>query len=72
MKILLQELNFVTDDIKVYTEDGYAVVVGEVQEKRLSTRKELPVVEKQFRLVEEEFSREICAHCPEVKILGLM
>ena len=55
MKILLQDLNFVTDDIKVYTEDGYAVVVGEDQavkerianlEKRLLTRKKLPVVEK--------------------------
>ena len=78
VKILLQELSFGTDNIKVYTEDGYAVVVGEVQavkekiailEKRLPTRKELPVVEKQFKLVEEEFSREIRAQCPEVKIL---
>ncbi|XP_053199088.1 protein mono-ADP-ribosyltransferase PARP14-like [Scomber japonicus] len=78
VKILLQDLSFGTDNIKVYTEDGYAVVVGEVQavkekiailEKRLPTRKELPVVEKQFKLVEEEFSREIRAHCPEVKIL---
>eukprot|EP00064_Thunnus_orientalis_P011424 superscaffoldBa00001651_g11455 len=77
-KILLQDLSFVTDGIKVYKEDGYAVVVGEVQavkerianlEKRLPTRKELPVVEKQFKLVEEEFSREMRAHCPEVKIL---
>eukprot|EP00064_Thunnus_orientalis_P017206 superscaffoldBa00003594_g17286 len=57
----LQDLNFVTDDIKVYTEDGYAVVVGDVQavkerianlEKRLPTCKELPVVEEQFRLIE--------------------
>ncbi|CAK6978811.1 protein mono-ADP-ribosyltransferase PARP14-like [Scomber scombrus] len=78
VKILLQDLSFVTDNIKVYTEDGYAVVVGEVQavkeriailEARLPTRKELPVVEKQFKLVEEEFSRKMCAHCLEVKIL---
>ncbi|XP_038587306.1 protein mono-ADP-ribosyltransferase PARP14 isoform X2 [Micropterus salmoides] len=75
LKILLQDVS--TDDIKVYTENGYAVVVGEVQavkekiaflEKSLPTRKELPVVEKQFKLVEEEFIREMRAHWPEVKI----
>ncbi|KAM7366391.1 hypothetical protein PAMP_015834 [Pampus punctatissimus] len=78
VKILLQDVSFVTNDIKVYTEGGYAVVVGEVEavkekiavlEKRLPTRKELPVVEKQFKLVEEEFSQEMRTHCPEVKIL---
>lgn len=78
VKILLQDLSFVTDDIKVYTESGYAVIVGldeavkqsiAILEKRLPTRKEIPVVEKQFKLVEEEFSREMCAHCSEVKIL---
>ncbi|CAK6984608.1 protein mono-ADP-ribosyltransferase PARP14-like, partial [Scomber scombrus] len=78
VKMLWQDLSFVTDNIKVYTEDGYAVVVGEVQavreivvtlEKRLLIQKELTVEEKQFKLVEEEFSREMCAHCPEVKIL---
>ncbi|KAM7377122.1 hypothetical protein PAMA_013756 [Pampus argenteus] len=78
VKILLQDVSFVTDDIKVYTEGGYAVVVGQVEavkekiavlEKRSPTRKELPVVEKQFKLVEEEFSREMRTHFPEVKIL---
>ncbi|CAK6982406.1 LOW QUALITY PROTEIN: uncharacterized protein LOC122974479, partial [Scomber scombrus] len=78
VKILLQDVSFVTDNIIVYTEDGYAVVVGEVQavreriailEKRLPIRKELPVEEKQLKLVEKEFSQEMCAHCPEVKIL---
>lgn len=77
VKILLQDRSFVTDDIRVYTETGYAVVVGEVAaveeriavlEKSLSTRKELPIEEKQFKLVEEEFSQEMRAHCPEVKI----
>ncbi|XP_027143708.1 poly [ADP-ribose] polymerase 14 isoform X2 [Larimichthys crocea] len=76
-RILLQDLSFVTDDLKVYTEGGYAVVVGEVEavnkriailEKSVPTRKELPIVEKQFKLVEEEFNRHMTAHCPEVKI----
>ncbi|XP_035531363.1 protein mono-ADP-ribosyltransferase PARP14-like [Morone saxatilis] len=77
VKILLQDRSFVTDDIKVYTESSYAVVVGEVEvvnqkieilEKSLPTRKELPVVEKQLQLIEEEFNREIHALCPEVKV----
>ncbi|KAE8279188.1 Poly [ADP-ribose] polymerase 14 [Larimichthys crocea] len=76
-RILLQDLSFVTDDLKVYIEGGYAVVVGEVEavneriailEKSVPTRKELPIVEKQFKLVEEEFNRHMTAHCPEVKI----
>ncbi|KAK9524874.1 hypothetical protein VZT92_017238 [Zoarces viviparus] len=77
VQILLQDPSFVTDDIKVYRESGYVVVVGEVEavnerisilEKSLPTRKELPIAEKRFKLVEEEFSREMRAHCPEVKI----
>ncbi|XP_070711308.1 protein mono-ADP-ribosyltransferase PARP14-like [Pempheris klunzingeri] len=77
VKILLQDLSFVTDDLRVYTESGCVVVVGEVEavkeriqslEKSLPTRKEIPVVEKQFKLVEEEFNREMSAHYPEVKI----
>uniref|UniRef100_A0A671W1H6 Poly [ADP-ribose] polymerase n=1 Tax=Sparus aurata TaxID=8175 RepID=A0A671W1H6_SPAAU len=76
-KILMQDLTFVTDDIKVYTESGYPVVVGDndavkdriaILEKSLPTWKELPIAERQFKVVEEEFSREICTHCPEVKI----
>ncbi|KAE8279183.1 Poly [ADP-ribose] polymerase 15 [Larimichthys crocea] len=72
-----QDLSFVTDDLKVYIEGGYAVVVGEVEavneriailEKSVPTQKELPIVEKQFKLVEEEFNRHMTAHCPEVKI----
>lgn len=77
VKMLLQDLSFVTDEMKVYRESGYAVVVGEVEavkerieilEKSLPTRKELPVVEKQFKLVEEEFNREMSANWREVKI----
>ncbi|KAI3375716.1 hypothetical protein L3Q82_004024 [Scortum barcoo] len=77
LKILLQDLSFVTDDIRVYTEIGHAVVVGEdkavkeriaILEKSLQTKREIPVVEKKFKLIEEEFSREMCAHCAEVKI----
>ncbi|XP_032400417.1 protein mono-ADP-ribosyltransferase PARP14 isoform X2 [Etheostoma spectabile] len=78
IKILLQNPSLETDDIKVYTESGYAVVVGEVKavnekisilEKSLPTRKELPIVKKKFELVEEEFSREMRAHYPDVKII---
>ncbi|GAA6215978.1 uncharacterized protein LOC108903094 [Lates japonicus] len=75
--MLQQDQSFVTDDIKVYTEIGYSVIVGEAEavreriailEKSLPTWKELPVVEKKFKLVEEEFRREMSAQYPEVKI----
>ncbi|KAM9426844.1 protein mono-ADP-ribosyltransferase PARP14-like [Pholidichthys leucotaenia] len=78
IKILLQDLSFATYDLKVYTERGYAVVVGEadavneriaILEKSLPTQKQLPVVEKQFKLVEDEFSQEMRRHYPEVKII---
>ncbi|GLD53862.1 poly [ADP-ribose] [Lates japonicus] len=77
IKMLQQDQSFVTDDIKVYTEIGYSVIVGEAEavreriailEKSLPTWKELPVVEKKFKLVEEEFRREMSAQYPEVKI----
>lgn len=78
-KLLRQDLSFVSDDIKVYTEivSGYPVIVGaneavqeriKILEKSLPSRKEIPGVEKQFRLVEEEFSRDMRAHFPEVKV----
>ncbi|KAK5858648.1 hypothetical protein PBY51_002771 [Eleginops maclovinus] len=76
-QILRQDLSFVTDDIKVYKEGGYPVVVGETEtvnakiamlEKNLPTRKELPIVEKLFKLVEEVFSGEMRAQYPEVKV----
>uniref|UniRef100_G3Q5S8 Macro domain-containing protein n=1 Tax=Gasterosteus aculeatus aculeatus TaxID=481459 RepID=G3Q5S8_GASAC len=78
VKILQQDPSFVTDDIKVYSESGYVVVVGEVEavnerismvKKSMPTRKELPIGERQFKLVQEEFSREVCVYYPEVKIL---
>ncbi|KAK2862998.1 hypothetical protein Q5P01_002531 [Channa striata] len=78
IRILLQDPSFTTDDIKVYTESGYSVVVGEAEavkqkitilEKSVPVRKELPIVEKHLKLVEEEFIREMRAHCPEVKML---
>ncbi|KAK2899907.1 hypothetical protein Q8A73_013036 [Channa argus] len=59
IRILLQDPSFTTDDIKVYTESGYSLVVGEVEavkekikilEKNVPTRKELPIVEKQLKL----------------------
>ncbi|XP_026018060.1 uncharacterized protein LOC113018874 isoform X2 [Astatotilapia calliptera] len=78
MKMVLQDSAFKTDDIKVYTESGYAVVVGEVDavkekiailEKSLPTKKEVPIVEKNFKLIEEDFNREMRANCPEVTII---
>uniref|UniRef100_A0A3P8PQE7 Poly [ADP-ribose] polymerase n=1 Tax=Astatotilapia calliptera TaxID=8154 RepID=A0A3P8PQE7_ASTCA len=78
MKMVLQDSAFKTDDIKVYTESGYAVVVGEVDgmkekiailEKSLPTKKEVPIVEKKFKLIEEEYNREMRANCPEVAII---
>ncbi|XP_031582744.2 protein mono-ADP-ribosyltransferase PARP14-like [Oreochromis aureus] len=78
VKMVLQDPSFRTNDIKVYTESGYAVVVGEVDamkekiavlEKSLPTKKEVPIVEKKFKLVEEEFNREMRANCPEVTII---
>ncbi|XP_025761284.1 poly [ADP-ribose] polymerase 14 isoform X3 [Oreochromis niloticus] len=78
VKMVLQDPSFKTDDIKVYTESGYAVVVGEVDamkekiavlEKSQPTKKEVPIVEKKFKLVEEEFNREMRANCPEVTII---
>ncbi|XP_037832645.1 protein mono-ADP-ribosyltransferase PARP14 isoform X2 [Kryptolebias marmoratus] len=77
VKQLLQDHSFVTDDIKVYPECGYAVVVGETEavkekiailEKNMPIQKELPVVENRFKLVEDEFSREMSAHYPEIKV----
>ncbi|XP_054916199.1 protein mono-ADP-ribosyltransferase PARP14 isoform X2 [Poeciliopsis prolifica] len=77
VKKVLQDPFFVSDDVRVYSESGYAVVVGEsvvvkekiaVLEKSIPTRKEQPVVEKWFKLIEEEFNREMSANCPEVKI----
>ncbi|XP_042073071.1 uncharacterized protein LOC106632728 isoform X2 [Haplochromis burtoni] len=78
VKMVLQDPSFKTDDIKVYTESGYAVVVGEVDvvkekiailKKSLPTKKELPLVEKLFKLVEEEFNREMFANYPDVKVV---
>ncbi|CAK6984891.1 protein mono-ADP-ribosyltransferase PARP14-like, partial [Scomber scombrus] len=40
-----------------------------VMEKRSLTLKKPQVVEKQFKLIEDEFSREMCAHHPKVQIL---
>ncbi|XP_039465730.1 protein mono-ADP-ribosyltransferase PARP14-like [Oreochromis aureus] len=78
VKMVLQDPSFKTDDIKVYIESGYAVVVGEadamkekiaILEKSLTTKKEVPIVEKNFKLIEEEFNREMRANCPDVTII---
>ncbi|XP_039462646.1 uncharacterized protein LOC120436202 [Oreochromis aureus] len=78
IKMLLQDSSLKIDDIKVYNENGYAVVVGEVHavkekiadlENIQYTKKELPIVEKHYRLIEEEFNREMCANYPDVKVV---
>ncbi|XP_042073070.1 uncharacterized protein LOC106632728 isoform X1 [Haplochromis burtoni] len=78
IKMLLQDSSLKTDDIKVYNENGYAVVVGEVHavkekiadlENIQYTKKELPIVEKQYRRIEEEFNREMFANYPDVKVV---
>ncbi|XP_041840906.1 uncharacterized protein LOC121639630 [Melanotaenia boesemani] len=77
IKKMLQDRSVLTDDMKVYTESGYAVVVGEAEdvkkkiailEKSLPACIKLPVVENQFKLVEEEFNGEMATLYPEVKI----
>ncbi|XP_028285396.1 protein mono-ADP-ribosyltransferase PARP14 [Parambassis ranga] len=77
VKMLLQDRSFAIDYLKVYTERGFAVVVGDTEvvkekikdlEKSVPTRKELPVEEKLLKLVEEEFIRGTHTHYPEVKI----
>ncbi|XP_038126371.1 uncharacterized protein LOC119773437 [Cyprinodon tularosa] len=78
VKKVLQDPFFVTDDVKVYSESGYAVMVGEakvvkekiaVLEKSVPVRKEQQVVEKHFKLIEEDFNREMSTFHPEVIIL---
>ncbi|XP_025761287.1 poly [ADP-ribose] polymerase 14 isoform X2 [Oreochromis niloticus] len=78
VKMVLQDSAFKTDDIKVYTESGYAVVVGEVDamkekiavlEKSRPTKKEVLIMEKNFKLIEEESNQEMRANCPEVTII---
>nr|XP_015801932.2 protein mono-ADP-ribosyltransferase PARP14 isoform X1 [Nothobranchius furzeri] len=80
--ILIEKLrldrSFVSDDIKVYKESDYAVVVvGETEavkekiailEKFLPIQKELPVVERKFKLVEDEFKQEMSTRYPDVKV----
>ncbi|RVE60395.1 hypothetical protein OJAV_G00180570 [Oryzias javanicus] len=77
VKKLQQDLSNVADDIKVYSQAGYVVVVGETVvvkekvsglEKGLTTTMELPIKEKHLKLIEEEFRREMQADSPEVKI----
>lgn len=77
-RMLLQDRSSVADDeMKVYRDTGYSVVVGEAEavrerianlEKSLPTCKELPIVGETFKLVEGEFSREMRAHHPGVQI----
>ncbi|XP_024118278.2 uncharacterized protein LOC112139679 [Oryzias melastigma] len=78
VKKVQQDLSNVDDDIKVYPQTGYVVVVGEtvvvkekvsVLEKGLTSTMKLPITEKHLKLIEEEFRREMQADSPEVKII---
>ncbi|XP_024144303.2 protein mono-ADP-ribosyltransferase PARP14 [Oryzias melastigma] len=77
LKKVQQDLSNVDDNIKVYPQTGYVVVVGEtavvkekvlVLEKCLTSTMELPITEKHLKLIEEEFRREMQADSPEVNI----
>uniref|UniRef100_A0A672GIA1 Poly [ADP-ribose] polymerase n=1 Tax=Salarias fasciatus TaxID=181472 RepID=A0A672GIA1_SALFA len=76
VRVLLQDLSFVNEDIMVYADRGYAVIVGkaeavkkraEILTKSLPIRKEKPITENQLKLIEEEFCRELLAHYPDVQ-----
>ncbi|XP_055358541.1 protein mono-ADP-ribosyltransferase PARP14-like isoform X2 [Betta splendens] len=78
IRVLEQDSSFASDDIRVYKEFGYSVVVGEVGalnerianlEKRVTIRKDIPVVEKKLKLVNEKFMKEMHANYPDVKIM---
>ncbi|XP_029943869.1 protein mono-ADP-ribosyltransferase PARP14-like [Salarias fasciatus] len=76
VQVLLQDLSFVNEDIKVYTNSGYPVIVGKAEAvkkrvailtKSLLSRKEKPITENQLKLIEQEFCRELRAHYPDVQ-----
>lgn len=79
LKILWQNITALeTEDVRVYREENmFAVVVGETSEVNKSlnilkemtqTRKNYPILERQYNLVKEELERELKILCPRVKI----
>uniref|UniRef100_A0A672GIB3 Poly [ADP-ribose] polymerase n=1 Tax=Salarias fasciatus TaxID=181472 RepID=A0A672GIB3_SALFA len=77
VQVLLQNLSFVNEDIKVYRESGYPVIVGKAEAvkervtiltKSLLIRKEKPITENQLKLIEHEFCHELRAHYPDVQL----
>ncbi|XP_029943877.1 protein mono-ADP-ribosyltransferase PARP14-like isoform X2 [Salarias fasciatus] len=77
VQVLLQDLSFVNEDIKVYRESGYPVIVGKagavkervaILTKSLPIRKEKPITENQLKLIEHEFCHELRAHYPDVQL----
>ncbi|CAN9509302.1 unnamed protein product [Ophioblennius macclurei] len=78
VRALLQDVSFVDEDLKVYMDSGYPVLVGRaeaVKEKMaaltesLPSRREKPITEKQLRLIVEEFSGEMREHYPLVQVI---
>ncbi|XP_029943859.1 protein mono-ADP-ribosyltransferase PARP14-like [Salarias fasciatus] len=76
VRVLLQDQSFVNEDIMVYADRGYPVIVGkaeavkkraEILTKSLPIRKEKPITENQLKLIEQEFCRELRAHYPDVQ-----
>ncbi|XP_029943868.1 protein mono-ADP-ribosyltransferase PARP14-like [Salarias fasciatus] len=77
VQMLQQDLSFVNEDIMVYADRGYPVIVGKAKAvkervailaKSLPIRKEMPITENQVKLIEEEFCRELRAHHPDVQL----
>ncbi|XP_029943864.1 protein mono-ADP-ribosyltransferase PARP14-like isoform X2 [Salarias fasciatus] len=77
VQVLLQDLSFVNEDIKVYADRGYPVIVGKAEAvkervailtKSLPIRKEKPITENQLKLIEEEFCCKLRAHYPDVQL----
>ncbi|CAL9694958.1 unnamed protein product [Knipowitschia caucasica] len=74
---ILQDKSFADDDVKVYTDSGHSVVVGDAKvvnkklqiiERNLQTKTEISINENQFNLIEEDFRRDMQKHLLNVEI----
>ncbi|KAK7909910.1 hypothetical protein WMY93_014594 [Mugilogobius chulae] len=75
---ILQDKSFTDDDVEVYSELGYIVVVGETStvndkiqnvQRNLPKKTELAIDERQFNLIEEEFARVMRTKLPNVNLI---
>lgn len=76
-QLLRQDLSFVNEDVRVYTDSGYPVLVGlaeavkervDILTKSLPIQKEKQIPEEQLSLIAEEFRRDVSASCPRVQL----